>query len=162
MADDRTCHVCIRNQDRGDSSGLVVWEDATWLLRHFPKPAGVAGWLTLYSKRHTAGFATFDEEEAASVGPVLGLVQRELIEASGALRTYTVAMGESAPHFHCHIVPRYPETPGGRKAWDLFSLRSESISGEPPVADGQVDDVVTRLRSRLAPSGAGVPRETPS
>ena len=43
-------------------------------------------------------------------------------EITGALRIYTVAMGESFPHFHGHMVPRYAETPGDVKTYGVFLL----------------------------------------
>ena len=71
--------------------------------------------MMLISQRHVAGPAHFDDREAASFGPTLRHLERTLEELTGALRIYTAAMGESHPHFHCHMVPRYAETPRARR-----------------------------------------------
>ena len=35
--------------------------------------------------------------------------------------SYTAAMGESHPHFHAHMVPRYATMPRDAKAWSVFA-----------------------------------------
>ena len=70
----------------------------------------MAGWLTLQTRRHVPEPAAFSDAEAASFGPTLRFFESVLRDITGALRIYTVAMGESFPHFHGHLVPRYAET----------------------------------------------------
>ena len=113
-------------------------------------PYGVAGWMLLVSQRHVAGPAHFDDREAASFGPTLRHLERCLEEITGALRIYTAAMGESHPHFHCHMVPRYPETPKGAKAWALFDLQRAAAAGEVTVDPAEVARISERYRTALA------------
>ena len=63
--------------------------------------------------------------------------QRVLLEVTGALRIYTAAMGESSPHFHGHLVPRYAGMPKGAIGWAVFDLERAAKAGEimPDVAE---------------------------
>jgi diadenosine tetraphosphate (Ap4A) HIT family hydrolase len=104
----------------------------------------------LIARRHVAGPAHFDDREAAVFGVALRHFERVLEKVTGALRIYTAAMGESHPHFHCHMVPRYPETPKGAKAWALFDLQRAAAAGEVTVDPAEVARISERYRAALA------------
>src|SRR5262245_64241648 len=107
---DESCGVC-----RANSAPDPLFENELWCVRRLSPGLGVPGWLMLNSRLHVPGIAHFDEREAASFGPTLRHVERVLEEVSGALRIYTAAMGESYPHFHAHLVPRYAAMPNDAK-----------------------------------------------
>ncbi len=67
----------------------------------------------LMTQRHVASFPQFDDTECATFGPLMQVLQRTLLDVTGALRIYIANMNESTPHFHCHIVPRLSEMPLG-------------------------------------------------
>ena len=110
MTQPPSCGVC---QSLASPS---LYEDDLWCVRH-AEPAGVPGWMLLISKRHVAGVAHFDDREAAAIGPALRHFERVLEQVTGALRIYTAAMGESSPHFHAHMVPRYAAMPRVAEAY---------------------------------------------
>jgi len=114
-----------------------LFENELWHVRHV-HPYGVPGWMLLVSQRHVPGVAHFDAREAASFGPTLRHLERVLEEVTGALRIYTAAMGESHPHFHCHMVPRYADMPRGAKAWAVFDLQRAAGAGEITVDAAEV------------------------
>ena len=145
---DATCGVC--GSLAGPEPATPLFENGLWHVRHISAPAGVAGWMLLVSQRHVAGPAHFDDREAANFGPTLRHLERCLEEITGALRIYTAAMGESHPHFHCHMVPRYPETPKGAKAWALFDLQRAAAAGEVTVDPAEVARISERYRTALA------------
>jgi diadenosine tetraphosphate (Ap4A) HIT family hydrolase len=113
--------------------------------------------MMLVSRRHVGGPAHFDDREAQSFGPTLRHLERSLEEVTGALRIYTAALGESSPHFHCHMVPRYPETPKGAKAWALFDLLRAAGAGEIAVDLAEVARLSERYRLALAQSPPPAP-----
>jgi diadenosine tetraphosphate (Ap4A) HIT family hydrolase len=145
---DASCGVC--GSLAGSEPATPLFENELWHVRHISAPAGVAGWMLLVSQRHVAGPAHFDDREAASFGPTLRHLERCLEAITGALRIYTAAMGESHPHFHCHMVPRYPETPKGAKAWALFDLQRAAAAGEVTVDPAEVARISERYRTALA------------
>ena len=95
--------------------------------------------------------AHFDDREAAVFGVALRHFERMLEQVTGALRIYTAAMGESHPHFHAHMVPRYATMPRDAKAWSVFDLQRAVGARRRCPSDQRRD----RARLRGLPAGAG-------
>jgi diadenosine tetraphosphate (Ap4A) HIT family hydrolase len=128
----------------------IVFESELWHVRHIDAPWGVAGWMMLVARRHVGGPAHFDALEAASFGASLCRFERVLERVTGALRIYTAALGESSPHFHCHMVPRYARMPKDAKAWAVFDLLRAAGAGEVEVDRAEVERITEAYRSALA------------
>ena len=118
-----------------------VFENELWHVRPIDPPSGVAGWMMLVARRHVPGPSHFDAREVSSFGPTWCHLQRVLLEVSGALRIYTAAMGESSPHFHGHLVPRYAKMPKDAKGWSVFDLERAAKAGEVQVDAVEVERV---------------------
>jgi diadenosine tetraphosphate (Ap4A) HIT family hydrolase len=125
-ASETSCGVCNKLR----SSANALFENELWHVRAADDPSGVPGWMMLITRRHVPGPAHFDQREASNFGPTLCHLQRVLLELTGALRIYTAAMGESSPHFHAHMVPRYATMPKDAKAWAVFDLQRAAAAGE--------------------------------
>jgi histidine triad (HIT) family protein len=149
---DPACHICRSGAGEIEIPGGVVFESDLWLLRPAPPPSywGVPGWMMIQSKRHTPGIAHFDRAEAASFGPTLVHLERALLEITGALRIYTAAMAESAPHFHGHLVPRYAAMPGDAQGWGVFDLQRQGMAGDVMADPAEVERIIQAYRARLA------------
>jgi diadenosine tetraphosphate (Ap4A) HIT family hydrolase len=141
------CAVCTSLSSPG--AVPAIYEDELWHLRH-AEPAGVPGWMLMISRRHVPGPAHFDDREAASFGPALRHFERVLEEITGALRIYTAALGESSPHFHAHMVPRYAKMPNDAKAWSVFDLQRAAGAGEIVVDQAAVQQISEAYRATLA------------
>ncbi len=139
------CGVCDSLKTR-----KALWENDLWHVRSIDTPVGVAGWMLLISKRHVAGPAHFNEHEARSFGPTLCHLERVLEQTTGALRIYTAAMGESWPHFHCHMVPRFAAMPKDAKGWSVFDLQRAAQAGEIAVDASEVARVERLYAEALA------------
>ena len=142
-----SCGVC--QSLYGDAPAAPIYEDDLWHVRH-AEPAGVPGWMLLITKRHVGGPAHFDDAEARAFGPALRHFERVLEQITGALRIYTAAMGESHPHFHAHMVPRYAQMPRDAKAWSAFDLQRAVGAGEVPIDLAEVARVTEAYRRALA------------
>ncbi|HEX3773195.1 MAG TPA: hypothetical protein VHV51_01965 [Polyangiaceae bacterium] len=127
---DANCGICSKLQTGAPSA---LFENELWHVRAADEPLGVPGWLMLITRRHVQSPAQFDVREIESFGPTLAHLQRALLEVTGALRIYLAAMGESSPHFHAHLVPRYRDMPKDAKAWAVFDLQRAAAAGEIPV-----------------------------
>jgi diadenosine tetraphosphate (Ap4A) HIT family hydrolase len=150
---DPACGVC--QSLAGDSPAAALYEDELWHVRH-AEPAGVPGWLLLITQRHVAGPAWFDDREAVAFGPALRHFARVLEQVTGALRIYVAAMGESHPHFHAHLVPRYATMPRAARAWSVFDLQRAVGAGEVEIdlaEVARVSDAYTRALRELPPPG---------
>jgi len=143
MTREPTCGVCQ------SLDGPSLFEDDLWCVRH-AEPAGVPGWMLMMTKRHVGGPAHFDDREAAAFGPMLRYLSRVLEQVTGALRIYTAAMGESHPHFHAHLVPRYAAMPRDAKAWSVFDLQRAVAAGEIPIDRAEIARVSEAYRRALA------------
>lgn len=142
-----TCGIC--RSLSGPTAKTPIYEDELWHVRHIDPPYGVAGWMMLLTKRHVAGPAHFDDREAAAFGHALRHFERVLEEVTGALRIYTAAMGESHPHFHCHMVPKYKSMPNDVKAWGVFDLQRAAAAGEVSVPEVDVKEIVEKYAEAL-------------
>ena len=147
---DPDCGICQMVARESEILGGVVFENDLWMLLHHPPPYGVPGWMLLLTKRHVQGPAHFSDEEAANFGPALRHFERVLEEVTGALRVYTAAMGESVPHFHGHMVPRYAQTPNDVRSWNVFDLERATIAGEVTVDADEVARITEAYRRALA------------
>lgn len=148
---DPKCAICRSNAGEFTVPGGVIWEDERWLLRHSPPPAPLAGWLMLQTRRHVQGPAHFSDEEARSFGPVLRHLSRTLEVVSGAPRVYTIALGESFPHMHAHLIPRYSDLQEEYVAMGITDLFRAVISGEVKgVAEEEMLPICEALLRSLA------------
>ncbi len=143
---DASCGICNK---LASFSLEPVFENELWHVRPLDPPGGVPGWMLLVARRHVAGPAQFEAREAASFGPTWCHLQRVLLEVSGALRVYSAAMGESSPHFHCHLVPRYAQMPKEAKGWAVFDLERAAKLGEIDVEASEVTRLIESFRSAL-------------
>jgi diadenosine tetraphosphate (Ap4A) HIT family hydrolase len=147
MAADPTCAVCasLAGPDRREP----IYEDGLWHVRHIELPCAVPGWMMFISRRHVGGPAHFNDGEARSFGPALRHFERVLEEVTGALRIYTAALGESSPHFHAHMVPRYRDMPKDARAWGVFDLDRAAKAGEIAAEPAAVSRVIEAYRAAL-------------
>ena len=68
------------------------------------------------------------------------------------LELYTAAMGESSPHFHAHMVPRYATMPRDAKAWSVFDLQRAVGAGEVAVDRDEIARISEAYRRALSAS----------
>ena len=132
---DASCGMCTKLATTTDEP---VFENELWHVRPISAPSGAPGWMMLVARRHVPGPAQFDAREVASFGPTWCHLQRVLLEVTGALRIYTAAMGESSPHFHGHLVPRFAQMPKDAKGWSVFDLERAAKAGEVQVDAAEV------------------------
>jgi len=143
---DADCGICNK---LASSTIEPVFENELWHVRPLDAPGGLPGWMMMVARRHVAGPAHFDAREVASFGPTWCHLQRVLLEVSGALRIYTAAMGESSPHFHGHLVPRYAQMPKDAKGWAVFDLERAAKAGEIEIDAAEVARLTDALRAAL-------------
>ena len=143
---DATCRICNK---LASPSIEPVFENELWHVRPLDPPGGLPGWMLMVARRHVAGPAQFEPREAASFGPTWCHLQRVLLEVSGALRIYSAALGESSPHFHGHLVPRYAQMPKDAKGWGVFDLERAAKVGETDVDPSEVERLIDAFRTAL-------------
>lgn len=138
------CGIC-----RSLTTEPPLWCDPLWQVRHIEPPWGVAGWMLLIARRHVAGPAHFDDDEAREFGPALRRCERVLEQVTGALRIYTAALGEMHPHFHAHMVPRYATMPLEARGWSVFDLQRAAAAGEVRIDPREVKRISAAYSAAL-------------
>lgn len=151
---DASCGMCNR---LATSGGEPIFENELWHVRAIDAPSGVPGWMMMVAQRHVPGPAHFDAREVQSFGPTWCHLQRVLLQVTGALRIYTAAMGESSPHFHGHLVPRFAAMPKDAKGWGVFDLERAAKAGEVQVDPAEV----ARIGSAFAAALRDLPPPAP-
>jgi len=150
---DASCGMC----NKLAQSPEAVFENELWHVRPIDAPSGVPGWMMLVARRHVPGPAHFDAREVASFGPTWCHLQRVLLEVTGALRIYTAAMGESSPHFHGHLVPRFEKMPKDAKGWAVFDLERAAKAGEVTNEPALVQQMIGAFKEALQNSPPPAP-----
>ena len=140
------CGVCRR---LAAPESAPLFENELWQVHPIEAPAGVPGWMVLYAKRHVPGAPQLSDAEAHSLGPTLRHLTARLLDVTGALRIYLAAMGESSPHFHMHLVPRYAEMPKAAKGWSVFDLQRAAAAGEISSDPAEVERLAQEYKKRL-------------
>ena len=121
------CGMCA--YPRGEKGDVLWWDGSgSFALVAKRAPVGVVGHMMLVTARHVLNAASFDDVEAAALGPALRTASQAIVEATGAERIYTAALGSpKAPHFHAHLVPVY----GAGNGADALGTPAEQVHGTP-------------------------------
>lgn len=110
------CLVCKELQGDIAVPGGFIWESEAVVAYHMPpldkndlRP--YLGHLQIVARRHVARLGDLTDDESASVGRAAATLARALTDAGGAEWVYSAVIGTGVPHFHLHLLPRYPGTP---------------------------------------------------
>jgi diadenosine tetraphosphate (Ap4A) HIT family hydrolase len=109
--------------------------------------------MMLHTQRHVQGPAHFTDEEASAFGPVVKHISRTLEIVTNTPRIYLVAFGESTPHMHAHLIPRYENLPPEQVAFGIADLNRAVANGTlPGVPESEALSVAAKLRDALKAS----------
>jgi histidine triad (HIT) family protein len=143
------CFVCRKMRGELTPPGGPIYEDDLGYASHAFDVEGrgaptYLGWLIVETKRHAPWLAELTSDEAAGVGRVLPALARALVDGLGADWVYTATIGTGVPHFHLHLVARYPDTPRDVPWHSIDEWEGASKGGPDEIAAA-----VERIRSRL-------------
>jgi histidine triad (HIT) family protein len=147
---DRDCFICRKH--RGElavAGGPVVDDDRLFASHAWETPDGVPeevyiGHVFVETKRHAASFADLTAEEAGAVGRLAASLSAALKDALGADYVFAAVIGTGVPHFHLHLLARYPGTPA-----ELDWTRVDEWEGAPRGGEAEVAEAVGRIRASL-------------
>jgi histidine triad (HIT) family protein len=116
------CYICRKHGAMSVVPGGVIAEDEHALVSHLPlttpnacASAVYLGHLFVEVRRHVVELGELTPDEAASVGRLASVAARALTTSEGAEQVYAAVIGQGIPHFHLHLIARYPGTP--REYW---------------------------------------------
>ena len=106
-----SCVACALVAGRIRPTGGMILEERGLHLHGVAAATPVAGWVVLTTTRHVRCLADLTDDEATHLARLAVRVQRAQRDVLGAEIAYAVSLGESVPHFHLHLIPRYAATP---------------------------------------------------
>ena len=147
------CPICAKHRGEGPLGGVRVWEDEHVVVFH--APAGFVGHLFVETKRHAPYLADLTEEEAAAVGRAAASVARALRAETDAEFVFSAVIGTGVPHFHQHLLVRYPGTPP-----ELRWHESDEWEDAPHADEAELEAFCARLRPYLDPAEGAPPSQS--
>jgi histidine triad (HIT) family protein len=142
------CLVCSEISGRIAVPGGLLWEEEHAVAFHVPplpsRGDPYLGHLLVVTRRHVAGLADLSDEEGAAVGRLAAMLARALVDAGASTWVHSGVAGTHAPHFHLHLLPRYPETPP-EVAWHAVNEWDGARHGGAE----EIAELTARLRTSL-------------
>lgn len=142
-----TCDVCREIAGEVELPGGFLWASELVVAFHVPpllEPTPMLGHVLIAPRRHADTWADLADEESSQIGIAAAALGRALRAVTNAERLYSAVIGHHSPHFHLHLLPRYPDTPD-----DFSFLRVDEWEGTPKGDAGQIAGFVDGLRAQL-------------
>lgn len=139
---EESCFICNKHAGIIKTDGVLIYQDEFVYVGHIDNNGGQGylGHLMIDLKRHAPTLGDMTLNEAKAFGVIVAKVSKALMESEGAEHIYSLVSGNSVPHLHMHIVPRYPGTP--EQYWGPMAVREWS---EAPIG-GEVETTELCLR----------------
>ena len=145
------CFICAKH--RGEfavAGGPIADDDLLYAAHVWETPNGIpdevyVGHVYIETKRHAPYFADLTEEEARAVGLLASRLSRALKDALRADFVFAAVIGTGIPHFHLHLLGRYPGTPP-ELAWHSV----DEWEGAPRGGEDVVAEATERIRASLS------------
>lgn len=140
------CLVCRELSGEIHIPGSFILSDPLAVGFHVPpleansKP--YLGHLLVVTRRHIASLADLTEAESATVGRMASHLASMLRERAGAEWVYSAIIGTGVPHFHQHLLPRYPGTPSEVRWYAVDEWEGGRHGGAP-----EISEFIAKLRS---------------
>lgn len=144
---EEACFICNKHQGKIQTDGITIYEDEFVYVGHIDNNGepGYLGHLMIDLKRHAPTLGDMNEEEAKAFGSIMARVSKALIVTEEAEHIYSLVLGNSVPHLHMHIVPRYLGTP--KEFWGPMSVHD--WPGAPVGGNEEVKELCLRIKSYL-------------
>ncbi|KGR74324.1 HIT family protein [Ureibacillus manganicus] len=142
-----SCFICDKHSGKIQTAGTVIYQNEYIYVGHIDSNGepNYLGHLMIDLKRHVPTLGDMNFEEASTFGVTMAKISKALKESENAEHIYAVVSGNSVPHVHMHIIPRYPNTP--KEYWAPFA-----VYDAPNAKMGDESEVVSlceRLKSYL-------------
>ena len=108
------CIICKKHANFDLYTGNPVAELGGMVVSHFPVINGAPankGHFLIEAQRHVVDTGDLTDEESKSLGFLISKSIKVLTSGLGAEHAYAFRINDLVPHFHFHIIARYPNTP---------------------------------------------------
>jgi diadenosine tetraphosphate (Ap4A) HIT family hydrolase len=139
------CEMCGQGRPESDAYGVRIHEGrySDAYLQRADVQRGYT--VVIWRGRHVAEPTELSEAEAAGYWAEVLTVARALIGLYRPLKMNYETLGNSLPHLHTHLVPRFRDDP---RPGQPFPLSATAPRGKIPEVRllGEADDLRSRLR----------------
>lgn len=143
----KDCFICEKHAGNIQTAGTIIYEDDIVYVGHIDqagKPSYL-GHIMIDLKRHVPTLGDMTIEEAQAFGVMMARLSKALVESEKAEHVYSLVSGNSVPHLHMHLVPRYPNTP--KQYWGPFDVYAWE---DAPMGDeNEITALCIRLKAYL-------------
>jgi diadenosine tetraphosphate (Ap4A) HIT family hydrolase len=106
------------------------------------------GYAWMPFRRHVVELHDLTDEEGAAFMRDIRLVSRAITASTGAVKLNYEIHGNTVPHLHLHLFPRYEGDP-----FEGGPINARAVRG-PVYAPGELDAIIARVKEALAPETA--------
>jgi ubiquinone/menaquinone biosynthesis C-methylase UbiE/diadenosine tetraphosphate (Ap4A) HIT family hydrolase len=124
MAGEGDCPIC----ERGGPADTIVALDASWVTA--PPRAALPGYVCVVARTHVDEPFDLDGLERRRYWEEMLLVARAVRDTTGAAKMNYEIHGNTIPHLHTHLYPRFPGDPFAGRPIDGAALTFERTPGE--------------------------------
>jgi len=145
------CFICSKHWGEIVIPGGAIYEDDLLYAGHVGTQEGQAaylGYIMVETKRHAPGLADLTDVESQAVGLLVARIGRALRDSEKVEHIYAFVIGDSVPHFHLHVIPRYAGAPR-----EYCGVHVDEWPGAPHGGPQEIVALCTRLRTYLANEG---------
>lgn len=131
---------------KGDNEYWLHVADLQWSEVHLERRTPVPGYcLVVWKDRHVAEPTELTDQEASGYWQDVLTVGRGVQAAFHPLKVNYMMLGNTLPHLHTHVVPRYARdpAPAGPIPWDV-------VFSSPPAPESELRIQAETLRHRLS------------
>lgn len=140
LAKKENCPYCQKADDPSDSVTLKLFKHSE-LCAH--PQVSLKGTCYLITREHYVELFDMDADTLKGFMQEVQLAAKILKEVTGAFKINYEIHGNSVPHLHLHLFPRYLDDPFAGKSIDYSQI-------DPPVyRTGEFDAFVETMQSRL-------------
>ena len=130
-----SCPICLQ----GEPTNIVANLDACFLTAREDAP--MKGYCCLVLKRHAVEVYELPSPEADAFMRDLQKAAQAVQEITGAIKLNYEIHGNTIPHLHVHIFPRYPRDPFENQPINPRIVR------QPVYAPGEFSEFIARLKA---------------
>ncbi|MBE1554206.1 HIT domain-containing protein [Sporosarcina limicola] len=143
--------ICNKHVESIKTDGITIFEDDFVYVGHIDnnENPGYLGHLMIDLKRHVPTLGDMTLNEAKAFGCIMARVSKALMISEKAEHIYSFVSGNTVPHLHMHVVPRYPDTP--KQFWGPMSVREWPEA--PLGGETEVKELCLRIKSYLETQG---------
>ena len=134
------CPICRQ----GEPHGIIARLDTTYLTSDVM--GAMYGNCTLFLKRHAVDVHDLEADEACAFMIDLQKASASIQEVTGAIKMNYEIHGNTIPHLHVHLFPRYKGDP-----FEGGPINPRAVA-ESPYKEGEFEIFVQNVRSLLSQS----------